>query len=91
MSNVVAIRVDGVWLSPASQQQDKHDVVDASKDEITQIVEHLASVIRLAHGLGEADRRRVREFIHATSGALTAATYLAAGDQSLFEQALKGR
>ena len=92
-SNVVAIKgADGRWMPPTQpQQKTNNDVVDVSMSDVDQIVAHLGAVVRLAQNLSESDARRVRDFIHATSAALTMSTYFREEDQAKFEQALRGR
>jgi hypothetical protein len=94
-AEIVALRVDGKWM-PASEAQlpAKPKAVapysiDASTDDISQIAALLGQVVRVAQGLSEADARRARDLVHATSSMLGAMTYLPRQDQQLFEKSIR--
>jgi hypothetical protein len=64
-------------------------VIDGSSD-LSAVVSHLATVVRLAQGLPDQDQRRVRDFVRATLATLEATTALPKSDQRTFERALRG-
>ena len=60
-----------------------------SVSEIDRIVSLLTQVVIKARSLSEPDKRRARDFVHATQAMLTATTYLPQTDQRIFETALR--
>jgi hypothetical protein len=100
----LAVIIDGVWqptevCQPSVQPPvvDGHHQLNERNDfnsptptsEVDQIATLLAQVVRRAQPLSEPDRRRVRDFCHATQAMLTATTYLPEADQKLFAASLR--
>jgi hypothetical protein len=74
------------------QMNERRDqrVIDAHPmDEIDEITMLLARATKLAQGLSDDDRRRVRELFAASLSLLHATTRLETSDQRRFEQAMR--
>ena len=93
-SQVLAVRVDGVWTSQADVGnqvvRDGHtQVVDSPFSDVDAIVAALGEIVRRTQTLSRDDQQRVRSFIYAASNVLEASTRLPSADQKIFEDALR--
>jgi hypothetical protein len=96
----LAVIIDGVWqpsplvneevhVHPVNARKNDGYVTIPSMSDIDQIVSLLGQVVLRAQSLPESDKRRVRDFVCAAQGMLTATTYLPTSDQRVFDAYLR--
>lgn len=100
MTRPIAVQIDGQWLAapvkaePAVVVETRTvTVIDprciAPSDDVHEVTQLLARIVRVAQGLSRDDQFRVRELVTAASATLSATTRIDPKDQAAFQSALR--